>query len=180
MDVDNSGLVERTDALTHRGRQLTMLGESLKVGDRAPNVTLRANDQSEVALSQWAGRVRLISVVPALDTRVCDLQTKRFNQEAAELGEDVVVLTISSEHPYNQRRYCGVTGIDRVVVLSDHMDMAFGQAYGTHIKEYRLEQRAVFVVGRDEVITYLEYVPEISQHPDYEAALAAVRQAAAS
>ncbi len=180
MDTNSLGLVERTGVLTHRGRQLTLLGEPLQVGDRAPDVALRATDQSEVALDKWAGHVRLISVVPALDTHVCDLQTKRFNQEAAALGEDVVVLTISAEHPYNQRRYCGAAGIDRAVVLSDHMDMAFGRAFGTHIKEYRLDQRAVFVIDRDGIITYLEYVPEISQHPDYEAALAAVRQTAAS
>lgn len=174
---DSSGLKERTGELTHKGRPLTLLGEPLSVGNRAPDVTLRALDQTDAALSKWDGKIRLYSVVPALDTYICDLQTKRFNEEAAALGEDVVVITISAEHPYNQRRWCGVNGVDRVVVLSDHMDMAFGRAFGTYIKEYRLEQRAVFVVDRNSLLTYVEYVPEISQHPDYDGALDAVRRA---
>jgi thiol peroxidase len=171
-------MVERTGLLTHKGRDLTLLGEPRQVGDRAPNAILRAADQSEVELEKWAGKVRLISVVPALDTYICDLQTKRFNEEAAALGHDVVVITISAEHPYNQRRWCGETKVDKIEVLSDHFDMSFGNAYGTWIKEYRLDQRAVFVVDRENRLTYLEYVPEIAQHPDYDAALAAVRLAA--
>lgn len=170
-------MAERTGLLTHKGRNLTLMGEPRHVGEQAPNVVLRGPDQSEVPLDRWSGKVRLISVVPALDTYICDLQTKRFNEEAAGLGEDVVVITVSAEHPYNQRRWCGETKVDKIEVLSDHYDMSFGDAYGTWIKEYRLDQRAVFVVDRDDRLTYIEYVPEISQHPDYEAALAAVRQA---
>lgn len=169
-------LTERRGQLTHRDRELTLVGEPLSVGDVAPDVALRAADQSEVALSSFDGKVRLISVVPSLDTRVCDMQTRRFNAEAADLGDDVVILTVSAEHPYNQKRWCASEGIDQVVVLSDHMDMAFGRAYGTYIKEYRLEQRSIFVINREGIITYLQYVPEISEHPDYEAALAAVRE----
>lgn len=166
---------ERHGMLTHKGRPLTVMGEPVRVGDVAPNVMLRDSNQSEVTLNNWAGKVRLISVVPSLDTRICDLQTKRFNAEAAELGDDVVILTISSEHPYNQKRWCAAEGIDRVIVLSDHMDMSFGRAYGTYIKEYRLDQRSVFVVDRDGIVTYVEYVWDFSQQPDYEAALAALR-----
>lgn len=175
--IESVPLRERTGALTHKHRQLTLLGETVAVGEPAPDAELRALDQSEAFLHDYAGKVRLISVVPALDTYICDLQTKRFNEEAANLDDDVVVMTISAEHPYNQRRWCGATGVERLVVLSDHMDMSFGRAYGTWIKEYRLNQRAVFVVGRDGVLTHVEYVPEIAQHPDYEAALAAARAA---
>ena len=171
-------MIERQGELTHRDRSLTLLGQPVKVGDVAPNVTLRALDQTTASLDDYAGKVRLISVVPALDTYICDLQTKRFNEEAVALGEDVVVLAISAEHPYNQRRWCGAAGVDRVVVLSDHYDMSFGRAYGTWIKEYRLDQRSIFVVDRNGVLTHVEYVPEIAQHPDYDAALAAVRAAA--
>lgn len=169
---------ERNGILTHKGRNLTLLGEIVAPGQKAPDAELRALDQSPAFLSDYAGKVLLISAVPALDTYICDLQTKRFNEEAAALGEDVVVITISAEHPYNQRRWCGATGVDRLVVLSDHFDMSFGVAYGTWIKEYRLDQRSIFVVDRDGTLAYVEYVPEIAQHPDYDAALAAVRAAA--
>lgn len=164
--------------ISHRGRVLTVVGNKLRPGDKLPDVTLRAADQSSVSLGSYHGKTLLISVVPSLDTGICDAQTRRFNQEAADLGEGVVILTISAEHPYNQKRWCGAAGIDHVVVLSDHYDMAFGDAFGTHILDYRLEQRAIFVAGPDGKLTYVEYVPEIAQHPDYDAALAAVRAAA--
>ncbi len=170
---------ERAGELTTKGNPLTLLGNKMSVGDAAPDSTLRGLDQKPVSLSDYSGKVRLISVVPSLDTGICDAQTRRFNEEAAEMADDVVVLTISAEHPFNQRRWCGAAGVEDVVVLSDHYDMAFGDAYGTHIKEWRLEQRSIFVVGRDDVIRYIEYVPEIAQFPDYDAALAATAEAAA-
>jgi thiol peroxidase len=166
---------ERAGELTTKGKPLTLLGDTRAVGDKAPDVTLRAADQSSVMLSDYDGKVRLISVVPSLDTGICDAQTRRFNEEAAVLGDDVVILTVSGEHPFNQRRWCGAAGVDKVIVLSDHYDMAFGNAYGTHIKEWRLNQRSIFVVDRDGTIVYREYVPEIAQFPDYDSALAAVR-----
>ncbi|RMG96481.1 MAG: thiol peroxidase [Chloroflexi bacterium] len=169
---------ERYGAVTIKGKPLTVLGEPVSVGDKAPDFTLVANDMSKVTLADSAGKVRLISVVPSLDTGICDAQTRRMNEEAAKLGDNVVVLTVSAEHPFNQRRWCGAAGIDRVQVLSDHMDMNFGLAYGTYIKEWRLEQRAIFVVDANDTIVYVEYVPEIAQHPDYEAALAAVSEVA--
>jgi thiol peroxidase len=107
---------------------------------------------------------------------LCDLQTRRFNEEAAKLGDDVVILTVSADLPFAQKRWCGAAGVDRVITLSDHRDMNFGNAYGTHVKELRLEQRSVFVVDSEGIVRYTEYVPEIGQHPDYEAALAAVRE----
>lgn len=168
---------ERPGGVTLKGDPLTLIGEPLAVGDKAPNYELVANDLSTVTLTDSAGKVRLISVVPSLDTGICDAQTRRFNEEAAEFGDDVVVLTVSAEHPWNQRRWCGAAGIDRVQVVSDHQDMAFGKAFGTYIKELRLEQRAIFVVDGSDTVTYTEYVPEIAQHPDYEAALTAVKSA---
>jgi thiol peroxidase len=170
--------IERPGAVTHKGKLRTVIGPILRPGDKAPSFRLHANDFSEVTLADSAGKVRLISVVPSLDTGICDAQTRRFNQEAAGFGDGVVVLTVSTDLPYAQRRWCGATGVERVQTLSDHMDMNFGDAYGTHVKETRLEQRAIFIVDRADVIRYVEYVPEISQHPDYESALAAVRQVA--
>ena len=170
--------IERLGELTHRGRPRTVIGARLKVGDKAPDFTLLANDFSEVTLAGSAGKVRLISVVPSLDTEICDLQTRRFNQEAAAFGPDVIVLTVSADLPYAQRRWCGAAGVDRVQTLSDHRTMNFGDAYGTHVKETRLEQRAIFVIDRAGIVRYVEYVPEIAQHPDYEAALAALREVA--
>ncbi len=167
---------KRHGAVTSRGNPLTVLGSPLKPGDIAPDFKLAANDMSQVTLQDSAGKVRLISVVPSLDTGVCDAQTRRFNEEAANFGENVAVLTVSADLPFAQKRWCGAAGIDRVQTLSDHRDMNFGNAYGTHIEELRLEQRSVFVVDAADTVRYVEYVPEIGQHPDYEAALTAVRE----
>jgi thiol peroxidase len=167
---------ERPGAFTW-GEPMTVIGDPLSPGDAAPDFKLVANDFSEVRLDDYAGKVRLISAVPSLATGICDAQTHRFNEGAAALGNDVVVLTVSSEHPLNQKSWCGASGIEDVIVLSDHMDMNFGRAYGTYVKERRGEQRSVFVVNRQGVITYVEYVPVIGQHPDYEAALEAVKEA---
>jgi len=168
---------ERVAAFTWGGQPLNVIGERLSAGDKAPDFTLVDNDFGQVTMADYAGKVRLISVVPSLDTGICDAQTRRFNEEAADLGADVVVLTVSAEHPINQKRWCGASGLDQVIVLSDHMDMNFGAAYGTHVKERRAEQRSVFVVNRDGMVTYTEYVPVIGQHPDYDAALEAVKKA---
>jgi len=170
--------IERRNAVTFKGKPLTVIGPQLKVGDKAPDFKLVANDLSEVSLADSAGKVRLISVVHSLDTSVCDLQTRRFNQDVTGLGPNVAVLTVSADLPFAQRRWCGAAGVERVQTLSDHRDMSFGEAYGTHIKEQRLEQRSVFVVDDRDMIRYAEYVPEVTQHPNYDAALAAVREVA--
>jgi thiol peroxidase len=167
---------ERVGGVTFKGKPLTVIGPQLKPGDRAPDFRLLDNDLNPVTLGDSAGKVRLISVVPSLDTSICDLQTRRFNQEAANFGPDVVVLTVSVDLPFAQKRWCGAAGVDRVQTLSDHRDMNFGDAYGTHIKELRLEQRAVFIVDREGIVRYAEYVPEVAQHPNYDAALAALRE----
>ena len=168
---------ERAGGTTIKGNPLTVMGDVLSVGDTAPEFTVTANDMSQVSLSDSSGKVRLISVVPSLDTGICDAQTRRFSEETMSLPIDVEVYTISAEHPFNQKRWCGAVGIDRMQVLSDHMDMNFGESYGLAIKEWRLLQRAIFVVGKDDKITYTEYVPEIASHPDYDAALSAVLKA---
>jgi len=170
-------LEERFGDVTSKGKPQTVLGKKVTVGDKAPDFTLVANDLSKITLADSAGKARLISVVPSLDTGICDAQTRRFNEEAAKLGDNVTILTVSVDLPFAQRRWCGAAGVDKVQTLSDHLDMNFGDAYGTHVKELRLEQRSIFVVDADGLVTYVEYVPEIAQHPDYEAALAAVRAA---
>lgn len=166
--------MERAGAVTIKGNPLTAMGDVLEVGAAAPDFTLVANDLSQVTLADSAGKVRLISVVPSLDTGICDAQTRRLNEEAAAFDKDVVVLTVSTDLPFTQKRWCGAAGIENVVTLSDHMDMNFGMSYGTAVKEWRTEQRAMFVVDRDGIIQYAEYVPEIAQHPDYDSALAAL------
>ena len=171
---------ERAKAVTLGGSPLTVYGEELQVGDKAPEFTLTANDMSRVSLADTAGHIRLISVVPSLDTGICDAQTRRFNEEAANFGDKVLVLTVSADLPFAQKRWCGSAGVDRVQTLSDHFDMNFGNAYGTHVKESRIEQRAVFIVDEEDKVRYVEYVPEIGQHPNYDAALTAVKEIANS
>ena len=168
---------ERHGAVTIKGNALTVIGEPVGVGDMAPDVTLTDNGLQPVKISDSQGKVRLISVVPSLDTGICDAQTRRMNEEAANLGDDVVILTVSAEHPFNQKRWCGDAGVEAVKVLSDHQDMAFGKAFGLYIKEWRLNQRAMFVLDRDGQVTYTEYIPEIAQFPDYDGALNAVKAA---
>ena len=167
--------IKRKAAVTLKGAPLTAIGPELKPGDRAPNATLVANDGSAVSLDDYAGKLRLISVVYSLDTGICDLQTHRFNQAAAELGPGAVVLTISTDLPFAQKRWCGASGLDQVITLSDHRSMSFGDAYGTHIEELRMEQRAIFVIDTEGIVRYAEYVPEVAQHPDYDKALAVAR-----
>ncbi|MRX71728.1 thiol peroxidase [Bacillus lacus] len=160
--------------ITFKGKEVTLLGSELKAGDKAPDFTVLANDLSEVTLADSKGRARLISVVPSIDTGVCDAQTRRFNEEASQLN-NMSVLTISTDLPFAQRRWCGANGIENVQTLSDHRDMSFGEAYGVYIKEMRLLARAVFVIDSNDQVTYAEYVSEATNHPDYEAVMEAVR-----
>ncbi|GIV16634.1 MAG: 2-Cys peroxiredoxin [Armatimonadota bacterium] len=167
--------VERHGAVTFKGQPLTLVGPELKPGDKAPDFTIIDQSLQPVSLKDYKGKVILLSVVPSLDTSICSAQTKRFNEEAAKLPEDVAILTVSMDLPFAQARFCGAENIDRVKVLSDHRDASFAQAYGTLVKELRLESRAIFVIDRDGVIRYVEYVPEIASHPNYDAALQAVK-----
>lgn len=162
--------------VTFKGNPITLLGSEVKVGDQAPDFKVLANDLSEVTLADTKGKVRIFSVVPSLDTGVCDAQTRRFNEEAAKL-DNVEVLTFSVDLPFAQKRWCGANGIENVQTLSDHRELSFGKAYGTAIEELRLLTRAVFVVDSNDKVTYVEYVKEATDHPDYESAIEAAKKA---
>lgn len=155
---------------------MTLIGPEIHVGDKAPDFAVLAGDLSTVTLGSSAGKVRIISVIPSLDTPVCDAQTRRFNEEAARLP-GVEILTISMDLPFAVKRWCAAASVDRVKALSDHRDASFGTAWGTLIKELRLEARAVFVIDKNDVVRHAEYVKEIADHPNYDAALAAAKSA---
>jgi thiol peroxidase len=169
---------ERTDVVTFKGGPITLVGNEVKVGEKAPDFAALANDLSEVSLSSFKGKVVVISAVPSLDTPVCDTQTRRFNEEAAKLADDVAVLTVSMDLPFAQKRWCGAAGIDKVQTLSDHRNARFAAAYGLLMRELRLLARAVFVVDREGVVRHAEVVKEVTTEPDYEAALTTVRELA--
>lgn len=166
---------ERTGVATFKGNPITLIGPELKVGDQAPNFNLSKNLLEQSTLSDYAGKVKLISVVPSLDTGVCDAQTRRFNEAASELGDDVIVLTISADLPFAQARWCGAAGVDRVITLSDYRDNSFGKDYGVLIKEFVIDMRSIFVIDQNDVIQYVEYLPEMAEHPDYDQAVEAVK-----
>src|SRR6478752_10275066 len=168
--------MERPGATTLRGNPLTLIGPELKVGDTAPDFNVVDNGLKPVTLKDTGGQVRIISVVPSLDTPVCDAQTKRFNEEAAKLP-GVDILTVSMDLPFAQKRWCGAFGVDKIKMLSDHRSGSFGEAYGTLIKDLRIESRAIFVLDKDNTIRHAEYVKEVSEHPNYDAAMAAARAA---
>ena len=169
---------ERKDAITFKGNPLTLIGPEIKVGSQAPDFQVLAGDLSTISLDNFKGKTKLISVVPSLDTPVCDQQTRRFNQEASKMPGDIAVLTISMDLPFAQGRFCTTAGIDKVKTLSDHRDASFGQAFGVLIKELRLLTRAIFILGPDNKVQYVEYVKEVTNHPNYEAVLGALKTAA--
>ncbi len=170
---------ERTGLVTMGGKPITLLGPALRVGDPAPDFRVVDNGFQPVRLADFRGRPTLISAVPSLDTGVCSLQTQRFDQELANVPAQTAVLTISMDLPFAQKRFCEAEHTDRVKLLSDHVWHDFGTRYGVLIKDMGLLARSIFVVGRDGRISYLEIVPEIGQHPDYDAALGALRAAIA-
>lgn len=165
--------IERPNAFDF-GRPCTLIGPELQPGDAAPPFKL-VKGRELLRSEQLAGRPLVISVIPSVDTGVCARQTRRFNQEAAALGDAVNILTVSADLPFAQGRWCGAEGIDKVIMGSDHFNMNFGTAYGTYVKELRIESRAVFVVDKDGVIRHAEYVPMGGQEPDYDAALEVLR-----
>ncbi len=160
--------------VTLRGNPMALAGPELKVGDKAPDFACVDNSLKPVTLADTGRNVRIFSVLPSLDTPVCDAQTRRFNEEAAKL-HGVDIYTISVDLPFAQKRYCNAFAVDRVKMLSDHRDCSFGTHYGTLIKDLRIESRALFVLDRDNVIRYVQYVKETSDHPDYEPALRTAR-----
>jgi thioredoxin-dependent peroxiredoxin len=169
--------VERAGVTTFRGRPVTLLGPEVKPGDKAPDFTVTGAGFAAVTLADTRGKVRLFSVLPSLDTEVCDLQTRRFTKEAAGL-DGVAVWTVSVDLPFAQQRWCGAAELDGVHTVSDHRDLSFGLAYGVVVSEFRLLARSVFVVDGDDTVVYAEYVPEIGLHPSYDAALEALRRTA--
>ena len=158
------------------GKPLTLVGNEVKVGDPAPDCEVVANDLSPAKFSSFRGKVCIICSVPSLDTSVCDMETRRFNEEAGRIGDDVAVLTISMDLPFAQKRWCGAAGVTNVQTLSDHRSASFGQAFGVLIKDLRLLARAVFVVDREGTIRYIEIVNELTHEPDYETALKAAKE----
>lgn len=165
----------RKEKVTFKGNPLTLVGSAVQVGQVAGDATLLSADLSSKALSSYRGKVLIVSVVPSLDTPVCDIQTRTFNERAQALGPDVLVLTISMDLPFAQKRWCGASGLSQVVTLSDHRDASFGSAFGVLIQELRLLARSVFVVDKQGVIRYKQIVHEMTEEPDYEAALQAAK-----
>lgn len=169
-------MIERPGLVTLKGNPFTLLGPELKVGELAPDFVVTANDLSPVKLSDFKGKVCVISSVPSLDTPVCDTSTRRFNEEATGLGSDVVILTVSMDLPFAQARWCGAAGVKNVQTLSDYKDAAFGLNYGLLIKELRLLARAVIVIDKEGKIQYTGLVKEIAEEPDYDAILSVIRK----
>ena len=169
--------MDRPGATTMRGKPLTLVGPELKSGDKAPDFEAVTDSLQPVNLEGTGQTIRIFSVVPSLDTPVCDAQTKRFNEEAAKL-DGIQIFTVSMDLPFAQKRWCGAYGVDKVKMLSDHRTGSFGEHYGTMIKELRIESRAIFVLDKDNTIKHVEYVKEVADHPNYESALAAARSLA--
>ena len=159
-----------------KGHPLTLVGQEVQVGALAPDFEVIANDLSPFKFSALKGTVCIISAVPSLDTPTCDIETRWFNEEAAKLGPEVAILTISMDLPFAQRRWCGAAGVDRVKTYSDHREAAFGMAYGVLIKELRLLARAVFVVDKTGTLRYMQMVKEVANEPNYDEVLKAVAQ----
>lgn len=166
---------KREGLITMHDDPLTLVGKEIKVGDKAPDFTVAKNDLSPYTLSDAGDKVKIISVVPSLDTGVCELQTIRFNDEASKL-DDVVILTISVDLPFAQDRFCNAHNIDKVITLSDYKDLSFGEAYGFVVEELRLLSRGIVVLDKDNTVKYVEYVKELTNHPDYDKALEAAKE----
>ncbi len=160
---------------TFKGNPLTLVGPRLQPGDKLPDFTLLDRAFQVVQLADTPRKVRIFSVVPSLDTPVCDLQGKRFNEEAGRFGDEVAVYTVSADTPFAQGRWCGAADAQNMTVLSDLYDRSFGDHFGVHIEEMGLLARSVFICDADGIVRYVEYVPEFTSLPDYDRALAAVR-----
>jgi len=169
---------ERFGLVKHAGKDVTIVGDDLQVGHKAPDFTAQMPDWSLMeALASTRGKVRIIGSLPSLNTSVCDRETRRFNQEAAGLGDDIVILMVSMDLPYTQKDWCAAAGIDQVITLSDHLTAEFGVKYGVLIKENRILRRAIFVVDKHDQIVYVAYMPAIGEEPKYDEVLQAARMA---
>ncbi|MBU1205836.1 MAG: thiol peroxidase [Proteobacteria bacterium] len=169
------GEKERPGLVTFKSNPLTLLGEEVKVGDKAPNFKVLDNSVQTATLDSYQGKIKVFTTVPSLDTPVCNTETRRFNQEAEKLPENVAILTISMDLPFAQERWCAAAGVEKVKTFSDYRDHSFGLAYGVLVKELKLLARAVFIIDDQDIIRYVELVPEIAQEPDYDRILNAVR-----
>ncbi|MDY6844581.1 MAG: thiol peroxidase [Thermodesulfobacteriota bacterium] len=167
---------EHTGMITMKGNPLTLVGKLPEVGKPAPDFEVLDNNLSPVRLSSFLGKICIIASVPSLDTPVCDLETRKFNEEAPMIGPDVIMLTISMDLPFAQKRWCGAAGVDKVTTLSDHLNASFGEAYGVLIKELRLLARAVFVVNKEGVVQYVQLVKEVADEPDYSQVLKTLKK----
>lgn len=168
---------ERKGIITFKGNPMTLLGPEVKVGDKAPDFQVVDNALAPVTLADFKGKVKILSAVPSLDTPVCDAETRRFNQEAAKLPGDIVVLTVSADLPFAQKRWCAAAGVDKVKTLSDYQDRSFATAYGVLIKELKLLSRSIFVVDAGDTVRYVQHVKEVTTEPDYAAVLEAAEKA---
>jgi thiol peroxidase len=169
---------ERFGLIKVGGKDATVIGEDIKVGQTAPDFSVQALDWStKRGLADTAGKVRIIAAVPSLDTEVCDRETRRFNQEAASLSKDVVIEVISTDLPYTQKRWCGAAGVDQVMVFSDHMTAEFSEKYAVLVKERRICRRAVFVVGKNDKVAYVAYMPVLGDEPNYAEVIEAAKKA---
>ena len=170
--------MERNSVVTFFGNPLTLVGNEVKVGDKAPDFVLLDKELKEVRLSDYAGKLKIISVTPSLDTPVCDLQARTFNEKAQSLPGDVVILNVSMDLPFAIARFCASAGIDKVITLSDHRDASFGNGYGVLVKELRLLARSIFVIDKSNVVRYVQIVPEMTKEPDYDKALGEAKKLA--
>ncbi len=163
--------MERKGIISFKGNPLTLIGNPVKEGDKAPDFMVLDTDLNLKGLKNFTGKIKVISVTPSLDTPVCDLQARRFNAEAAKLSDDIVVLNISMDLPFALSRFCATAGIDKVKTFSDHRDAYFANAYGVMIKELRLLARSVFIIDKNDIIRYVEIVPEVTDQPNYDKVL---------
>lgn len=169
--------MERTGIITFEGTPFTLQGKPVEKGDKAPDFKVLANDLSPKTLADYSGKTLIFSVVPSLDTGVCDMQTRRFNNEASALDKSIRILTLSCDLPFAQARWCGAAGVSQLETLSDYYDLSFGLAYGVVIKELRLLTRSIFVVDKKGIVTHTEIVPEVTSEVNFDAALAAAKAA---
>lgn len=167
--------MERKGVIVFKGNPLTLIGPEIRVGDKAPDFSILSNELKEHNLKDFNGKLKVISVTPSLDTPVCDLQATRFDKEATNLPDDVVALNISCDLPFAMARFCSAKNIGKVRTFSDHRDVSFGTAYGVLIKELRLLARAIFIVDKEDIVRYIEIVPEVTNEPDYQKALSALK-----
>lgn len=162
--------------ITFGGNPVTLLGSEVKIGDKAPTFTVLDGFLKNISLSDFSGKVKLLSIFPSIDTGVCSTQTRKFNVEAAKFGENVAFIALSADLPFALKRFCGAEGINNLIPLSDHKEMDFGKKYGFQINELRLLARGVVIIDKNDIIQYVEIVPEIGQEPNYEAAISKLEE----